>query len=101
MNYVFKNAIIDYVLKRKNGEEFEREIMTIAENYPSDNLHSLMNSLSTHDTARIITCLSRSDESMTKEEKAVYKMDAKMKAKAKDRLYVEAKASKERPLDAA
>ncbi len=88
MNYVFKNAIIDYVTKRKNGEEFEREVMTIAENYPKDSLHSLMNSLSTHDTSRIITCLSDADEAMTKEEKASFKMNEKMRSDAKDRLYV-------------
>ncbi len=88
MNYVYKNAIIDYVTKRKNGIEFEREIMTIAENYPPGCLHSLMNSLSTHDTSRIITALSDADESMTKEEKSTFKMDKKMRARAKDSLYV-------------
>ena len=90
MNYVFKNAIIDYVTKNKNGIEFEREIMEIAENYPSDSLNSLMNSLSTHDTSRIITCLSGADDSMPKEEKAFFKMDEKTRAEAKDRLYVAA-----------
>ena len=58
MNYVFKNAIIDFVCKKISCNEFSNAIMTIAENYPPMCLHSAMNSLSTHDTARILTSLS-------------------------------------------
>lgn len=90
MNYVFKNAIIDYVTQRTDGKAFEREVMTIAENYPVDCLLSLMNSLSTHDTSRILTRLSDADEAMTKKEKSTFKMDDSMRAKARDRLYIAA-----------
>lgn len=58
MNYVFKNAIISYVTGDIGSADFAKEIMTIAENYPEASLHSLMNSLSTHDTERILTRLS-------------------------------------------
>ena len=59
MNYPFLNAIIGFVKEEKNAEQFSSEIMTIVENYPTEILHSCMNSLSTHDTARILTVLER------------------------------------------
>jgi len=58
MNYVYKNAIISYACSHITGKEFANEIMTIAENYPPMCVNSLMNCLSTHDTARIINSLS-------------------------------------------
>lgn len=87
MNYVFKNAIIGYVRGDISSKVFANEVMTIAENYPEDSLHSLMNSLSTHDTARILTCLSDADEPLSKNEKAVYKMSSDVRQKAIDKLY--------------
>lgn len=73
MNYVYKNAIIDFVMN-PDVKQFEHAIMTIAENYPDCALHSLMNSLSTHDTMRIITCLSGADDSISKSEKASFRL---------------------------
>lgn len=59
MNYPFLNAIIGYVKNENSAEKFSNEIMTIVENYPSEILHLCMNSLSTHDTARILTVLEK------------------------------------------
>ena len=70
MNYVFKNAIIAFVCGNMSADDFANEIMTIAENYPADCLNSLMNSLSTHDTARILTCLSGCEFPQNKEDQA-------------------------------
>lgn len=72
MNYPFRNAIIGLVKNTITSERFAAEIMTIVENYPHDVLHCLMNSLSTHDTDRIITTLTGADTSAPKEEKAKY-----------------------------
>ena len=74
MNYVYKNAIIDFVCNKINAEDFAYSVMTIAENYPSDSLNSLMNFLSTHDTARIINSLSVCEIPDTKEKQAQYKL---------------------------
>ncbi|MBR4890465.1 MAG: glycoside hydrolase family 13 protein [Clostridia bacterium] len=54
MNYPWRTAILEFV---KNGDEklFNDRIMSIMENYPSEVIHCLMNSLSTHDTIRAIT----------------------------------------------
>ncbi len=90
MNYVFKNAIIAYAKGDINAESFSREIMTIAENYPADSLHSLMNSLSTHDTARIITSLSGCDEPPDKSEAAKFRLLPDERQKSTERLYIAA-----------
>lgn len=56
MNYPFRNAILSF-LAGHGGDQFRRQIMTIVEHYPAAVLHSVMNSLSTHDTPRILTTL--------------------------------------------
>ena len=56
MNYPFRNAILSFLAGR-GGEQFRRQIMTVVEHYPPFVLHSVMNSLSTHDTPRILTTL--------------------------------------------
>ncbi|MDD4688497.1 MAG: glycoside hydrolase family 13 protein [Eubacteriales bacterium] len=53
MNYPWRTAIINFV-KTGDDRSFVREIMSITENYPPQVLDCLMNSLSTHDTPRII-----------------------------------------------
>ena len=57
MNYPFMNAIIDFVSEKIDAQKFTEIIMTIAENYPREALNCLMNSLSTHDTPRVLTRL--------------------------------------------
>lgn len=90
MNYVFKNAIIAFVTGAMNAADFGNEIMTIAENYPSDSLNSLMNSLSTHDTARILTCLSGCEIPESKEQQASFMLSKEQKNQAVSRLYTAA-----------
>ncbi len=58
MNYPFRTAIIDYATGAANAEAFENSVMNILENYPPEVIGCLMNSLSTHDTPRILTLLS-------------------------------------------
>ena len=57
MNYPWRTAILRYVREEDDGSGLGERIMTIAENYPKQVLHALMNSLGTHDTARILTTL--------------------------------------------
>lgn len=58
MNYPFAEAIISFI-KGGDGFIFIEKIMTILENYPKDVIDVLMNHLGTHDTARILTVLSK------------------------------------------
>ncbi len=90
MNYVYKNAIIAFATGKMSSKDFANEVMTIAENYPPMCLHSLMNSLSTHDTARILTCLSGCDFPETKEEQAKYSLSGEQYATAVSGLFMAA-----------
>ena len=90
MNYVFKNAIIAFATGKMNASDFACEVMTIVENYPSQSLHSLMNSLSTHDTARILTCLADVPSDLSRDEMSHFVLSPEMRAKALSKLYVAA-----------
>ena len=90
MNYVFKNAIISYCTHSLDAKGFANEIMTVVENYPAPSVHSLMNSLSTHDTERIITCLAPTPEGLSRSEMAQYKLSREQRSEALARLYVAA-----------
>lgn len=56
MNYVFRNAILDFV-KGGDGRYVMNAIMSVVENYPRPVLRVLMNLLSTHDTERALTII--------------------------------------------
>jgi len=75
MNYPFRNAIIDLVKGYITTEQFEDIVMTICENYPREVVDCLMNSLSTHDTPRIITNLTNADMGMPRNQQAEYKFE--------------------------
>ncbi|MBR4910496.1 MAG: glycoside hydrolase family 13 protein [Clostridia bacterium] len=61
MNYVFANAVIDFV-RNSGGEKLETAVMSVMENYPNESIHLLMNHIGTHDTARALTMLGRTDD---------------------------------------
>ncbi len=56
MNYVFRNAILDFV-RGGDGKYVMDAIMSVVENYPRPVLRVLMNLLSTHDTERALTVI--------------------------------------------
>ncbi len=57
MNYPWRTAILRYCAGNDDGCGLQEAIETIAENYPPQVLLCVMNSLSTHDTARALTQL--------------------------------------------
>lgn len=88
MNYVYKNAIIDY-LKTGDGERFLQNITDISENYPPFFLLSSMVMLSTHDTNRILTQLaSNKDGELSKEQKSEYRLSTDEIKEGKKKLYL-------------
>ncbi len=87
MNYPFMNSIIALCMGNMSVFDFEKSIMTICENYPKPVTDCLMNSLSTHDTARIFTVLSGADLSLSKEQKAGYVLTDEQKNVAYERLF--------------
>lgn len=56
MNYVFRNAILDFC-RGQDARYTMSAIMSVIENYPRPVLRVLMNSLSTHDTERALTVI--------------------------------------------
>ncbi len=56
MNYPLANGIIDFVLGG-DAEQLLKVVMSILENYPTPAVHTLMNHIGSHDTARILTRL--------------------------------------------
>ncbi|MBR6502299.1 MAG: glycoside hydrolase family 13 protein [Clostridia bacterium] len=60
MNYPFANAIIDFI-KHGGGNALSETVHTVLENYPKCAVDTLMNHLGTHDTARVLTMLGKSD----------------------------------------
>ncbi|MBR2988440.1 MAG: glycoside hydrolase family 13 protein [Clostridia bacterium] len=72
-NYPLKNAIISFV-RDGRAEELERVVNTLVNNYPPKVLKNLMNTLSTHDTQRILTALSHDQLPQTKAERANYRI---------------------------
>ncbi len=70
MNYPYKDAIIGFVKGEMDAGAMARSMMTIAENYPKPILDCVMNSLSTHDTMRILTVLGADRFDYSRDEKA-------------------------------
>lgn len=83
MNYPIKNAIIDFV-KNADCTFFYNTVTEIYSSYPAPVSSVLMNILSTHDTARILTELGRNDadEMLTNREKSTYKLSREQREKA-------------------
>ena len=53
MNYPFKDNVTAYLMGWISAEDMNRRLMSIAENYPTEVVYSLMNLVGTHDTMRI------------------------------------------------
>lgn len=75
MNYPYKNGIIGFVKGDISSEQLADTVMTIAENYPKPILDCVMNSLSTHDTMRVLTVLGVTDYNLSRDDKARYLLD--------------------------
>lgn len=86
MNYPLKNAIIDFV-RNGNAALLSNTVKTQTDHYPKFALDSLMNILSTHDTARILSAVSDYDAGgKTKSELAKVKLDGDERENAVFRL---------------
>lgn len=74
MNYPFREDIIKLVKEEISIKDFLFSIMTIVEHYPKPILDCVMNSLSTHDTMRILTTVSDINFNISKTEKSNFKI---------------------------
>lgn len=86
MNYPFRDAVISFVLNA-DAAGFMNKILKIVENYPPPALHTAMNHLGTHDTARILTVLSGvTVKGLDRDRQAKLRLTDEQKALAKRRL---------------
>ncbi len=86
MNYPFRDAVIAFFRGDASAYDVGETVMRICENYPRDVLDCLLNSLSTHDTARILTLLSCVPTPETREGRARFTLSEGDKEKALLRL---------------
>lgn len=88
MNYPYKDSIIAFIKGELSSDLFANTIMTIAENYPKPVLDCVMNSLSTHDTMRILTVFGTDDYGLSREEKAYRTLNEEQLKRALERLKI-------------
>ncbi|MDR3121859.1 MAG: glycoside hydrolase family 13 protein [Clostridiales bacterium] len=73
MNYVFKNALIGFMLGQRSARQFDATIRKLTENYPLQSYYALMNLVGGHDVPRILTILSEPPGDLTRDQKAIHK----------------------------
>ncbi len=57
MNYLFRNAVTEFAMGRKNSEEATDALERIRERYPEEAFYAMMNLVGSHDTTRILSYL--------------------------------------------
>ena len=86
MNYVYKDAILEYVMTN-NAKKFVETVWTIMENYPLETLNTCFTLVDSHDTVRVINALSGVDVSGTsKEERRLLRLTDEQYALGKKRV---------------
>ena len=73
MNYVFKNALLDFLLMRAPSGRFIAEMRRLADHYPTQCFYSLMNLIGGHDVPRALTLMSDPHPDLTRDQKAMHK----------------------------
>jgi len=73
MNYVFRDAVLDY-LTGNNAKIFAGRMHSLLENYPKESLYTAMNLLSSHDVPRALTVLADTPDfrTLTRQEQHDY-----------------------------
>ena len=83
MNYPMRSAILEF-LRSRDAKAFCNSAREIYASYPEPSVHALMNLLSTHDTARILTILGDPTEGqgLTNVQKATARLTEEQRKKA-------------------
>ena len=88
MNYPLRNGILAFVCEG-DGETLYNTLTELYSSYPECVCHSLMNSLGTHDTERILSVLGDNDiATLTNNDLSTHKMTAAQRKKALSRLKI-------------
>ncbi len=90
MNYVFRNAILDYA-RGGSADEFAAKVMDVCENYPRHALDHSLTLLDSHDTVRILNELAQINTlGWSKQMQLDYRLSPQQRRLAMDRLMVAA-----------
>ncbi len=63
MNYPFREAFLDFAMFRCSAGDAARRLMSLAENYPAENLRASFNLIDSHDRERALTLLGGKEHS--------------------------------------
>lgn len=61
-NYPLRDSLINFVKGYIKSDKFSKKVMSLFENYPTENFYGNMNIIGTHDTERILTILDKKIE---------------------------------------
>ncbi len=86
MNYPLRDALIAFVCEKCGGSHFNACMNSLKENYPPQAFHAMMNFLSSHDTARILTVLSDCGNELSRDAQAQHNLTGDALEQAKKRL---------------
>ena len=82
MNYPYKDAILRFARGENTAKELADTVMEIAENYPKPVLDCLMNSLSTHDTVRVLNTFEQVGSGLDRDQRAAHVMSPEIYRRA-------------------
>ena len=75
MNYPLRDALIAFLMGRKNAGTVARDLTALGHNYPKPFLYSLMNMMGSHDRPRILNVLAGNDGSdIPRDKRAEHKL---------------------------
>lgn len=57
MNYALRTIVVNFLLGHTDAVQMQRELMHLIENYPAEHFYAMLNLISSHDIARILTVM--------------------------------------------
>lgn len=57
MNYALRTIAVNFLLGHTDAAQMQRELMHLIENYPAEHFYAMLNLISSHDIARILTVM--------------------------------------------
>ena len=88
MNYPFRDCVKYFFLGKMTAQEVAEKLWTLYENYPREAFYSTLNSLGTHDRARILTVLGDADPNLPDNMQFEFRLSDEKRNLAKARLLV-------------
>lgn len=75
MGYTFRSTVLAFLNGHINAEVFNSQMEGFRERYPAESYYSIMNLISSHDVPRAYTLFSKPQDSESREEQKLFKVD--------------------------